>query len=145
MQEFTRRKFLRFAAGLAGSLSVPTIVANAASFPPPCRSPYEEPGVGPIDVHSHIFNASDLQVERFLSRVFAAELPPLLRAVVEFLGPILQAAGWIAAPDGQKELNKLREFEKRRRLGAAVSEMRSLLDQAQKEERRKQVGSNLYL
>jgi hypothetical protein len=136
MGALTRRNFLRLTAGAIGALTaLDAAQGEAASFLPECNLPPGSPGLGPIDIHSHIFNATDLQVERFLSRAFAPELPFLLRMTVYFLGPILQAAGWTSAPDGKQELTRLKQFENLRAFGAGVDEMRSLVERHRKEGR----------
>ena len=61
-----------------------------------------------MDAHAHIFNASDLQVERFISRIVARSLP---RCLSGLLGYLIQWAGWGAAPTGAEELARLEEYD----------------------------------
>src|SRR5262249_29740849 len=51
--------------------------------------------------------ATDLQVERFLTLAVAPHMPRPLQPVVRLLAPVLQKAGWHAAPDGDTELKAL--------------------------------------
>jgi hypothetical protein len=51
-----------------------------------------------IDVHAHVFNGSDIQVERYIT---------LIRKLKE-LGQILQEVGWSIAPNGAEEASVLR-------------------------------------
>ncbi len=62
-----------------------------------------------IDVHSHIFNASDLQVSRFISLV-AGRRAPEWREFIDVFGEILEAVSWTSAPSGKKELKVLEKF-----------------------------------
>lgn len=50
-----------------------------------------------IDVHAHVFNGSDLQVNGFLTRVLR----------IRGIGPILQYLAWNDAPNAQQELSEL--------------------------------------
>lgn len=57
-----------------------------------------------IDAHVHVFNASDLQIDDFFSRVLARK-----NKAVQDLGPVLQEIGWDLAPSGAEELEALRQ------------------------------------
>lgn len=46
-----------------------------------------------IDVHAHVFNGSDLQINRFLTKVLR----------IPGIGPILQEIAWSAAPTAERE------------------------------------------
>jgi hypothetical protein len=63
-----------------------------------------------IDVHAHVFNASDLQIDAFLRRIIARGNP-----AIRELGPVLQEMGWSSAPDANDE---------RRALMAAATELK---------------------
>jgi predicted TIM-barrel fold metal-dependent hydrolase len=76
-------------------------------FPPSCGLPAVSPGAVTIDVHTHVFNATDLQVAPFITRVATSEIDPSFRSVIAALAPILQSAGWDFAPDGDEELRHL--------------------------------------
>ena len=66
-----------------------------------------QPGVpGAIDVHSHIFNGTDIPVERFVKLVRARKTPALGP-----LAAVLQHLAWTVAPDGQTELDRLETFD----------------------------------
>lgn len=58
-----------------------------------------------IDVHGHVFNGSDIQIERYISLVRARQTPALAN-----LGTILQEVGWSVAPSGAQETAALREI-----------------------------------
>src|SRR5439155_22303869 len=119
MIEWTRRRFVGCA--LAAAASMPVLggrSAEAENFVPDCLA---SSGDVPVDVHAHLFNGTDLQVERFLSRVIAPSLPAPLRPVFLLLGPVLQAAAWKTAPNGAAELVKLREFDALRALEPRIA------------------------
>lgn len=134
LKNSSRREFLKM-----GGLTLPAlIVGNAGAslqqigrtgaavrvgnvnLEQPCDLLTPRTGVGLFDIHTHIFNASDLQVERFLVRAIAPGLPLPLRPVIRLLAPILQKAGWASAPDGDTELAKLNEFELESKVGTAA-------------------------
>jgi amidohydrolase family protein len=58
-----------------------------------------------IDVHGHVFNGTDIQIERYISLVRARQTPALAN-----LGTILQEVGWSVAPSGAQETAALREI-----------------------------------
>ena len=60
-----------------------------------------------IDVHAHVFNASDLQVKRFFELVVSNQNDALAKAA-KSLGGILQDLGWDIAPSAKEELEMLR-------------------------------------
>ena len=60
-----------------------------------------------IDVHAHVFNGSDVQVERDMTLVQARHTP-----VLRYLGAILQDIGWEVAPTGAQEIALLREINR---------------------------------
>jgi len=100
-------------------------VPPVPAFPPNCGGPEPIPGSVTIDVHTHIFNATDLQVEPFITRVAASEVSPSLRRVIAALATILQWAGWNFAPDGKTELRRLEAItEKARATGRAEVDLR---------------------
>ncbi len=57
-----------------------------------------------IDIHTHVFNGSDLQVNAFLQDVVAPD-----SEAAKSLGPILQELAWTLAPSGQAELARLEQ------------------------------------
>jgi predicted TIM-barrel fold metal-dependent hydrolase len=63
-----------------------------------------------IDAHCHVFNGSDLQVERFLVLVAAGDFSGPLRKVVELLAKPLQRSVWRRAPRAGQELERLGKF-----------------------------------
>ena len=60
-----------------------------------------------IDTHCHVFNGSDIQVERFITLVRARNEP-----ILKDLGEILQHVSWAVAPSGREEMAALREVNK---------------------------------
>ncbi|MEM8682552.1 MAG: amidohydrolase family protein [Pseudomonadota bacterium] len=106
-----RRQFLEMTTGLmvANFLSGCCLVKK-----PSPRCPFDPGFVDPegilaIDVHAHIFNAHDLQVKDFVSRV-AVRQSGGLGALAELLGGFLQTFAWAGAPSTRKELEVLREL-----------------------------------
>ena len=98
---WTRRKFLSSAAsaGIAGALQG---CAPGMIKPPSCASHFGSNNpLKVIDVHCHIFNASDLQVGDFLSKVVASELNS---EALSIIGQFVQDIGWSFAPSAAEEL-----------------------------------------
>ena len=62
-----------------------------------------------IDVHCHVFNGTDLQVEKFMSMI-AVRQGGALGAGAKLLGSILQGLAWSFAPSGDAEIEVLREL-----------------------------------
>src|SRR5882757_9624362 len=60
-----------------------------------------------IDVHTHLFNASDLQVSQFLSRVVSHQKTGGMANLARYLGVVLQQVYWDGAPSGQREREQL--------------------------------------
>lgn len=59
-----------------------------------------------IDTHCHVFNGTDLQVQKFISMVVVKQDSPLAD-VAKAMGSVLQRLAWAAAPNGSKELAAL--------------------------------------
>ncbi|HLG46235.1 MAG TPA: amidohydrolase family protein [Reyranella sp.] len=89
MTNLTRRNAL---VALGGALLMP---AHSA-FGQPVQSVPNDPLT--IDIHTHVFNASDLQVGKFLEQVYFLDKP-----ILKLLGPVMQAVGHLA-PKGDQEL-----------------------------------------
>ena len=51
-----------------------------------------------IDVHSHVFNGTDLQIHEFFAKIVAEESDSEMRGIVAFLGAIIQELQWNGAP-----------------------------------------------
>ncbi|MBS0421832.1 MAG: amidohydrolase family protein [Proteobacteria bacterium] len=107
MTLISRRQF-GATLGLLGSMGI--LRAQASGLPPGCFQA-TTPRVD-IDVHCHVFNGSDLQVERFLVLVASANFDPFLRDVVRLLAKPLQRSVWKHAPTASSELKKLGRFDK---------------------------------
>lgn len=99
-----RRRMLRSAAAGAVLTQLPGCILMPKPKPicpfDPRYTDLESPLT--IDVHTHIFNAADLQVSGFIKRV-AARQTGGLRRLVEYFGPVLQGFAWQLAPDAQAE------------------------------------------
>lgn len=63
-----------------------------------------------VDVHCHVFNGTDLQVSRFLSKVAYREFPQTLQPLVVAMGPLLEEAAWEFAPRASEEKQRLAKF-----------------------------------
>src|SRR3974390_2600356 len=74
-----------------------------------------------IDVHGHVFNGSDIQIERYISLVRARQTPAL-----KDLGEILQEVGWAVAPSGAQEISVLRQINQRLSAGCGPAEFERL-------------------
>ena len=75
-----------------------------------------------IDAHCHVFNGSDLQVERFLALVASSQFSGLLRRLVQLLAPPLQRSVWAFAPKAADEVDRLKKFSSAPQLGSAAGE-----------------------
>src|SRR6266513_929294 len=109
MNTISRRQF---SAGL-GLLGAAQLLGAQPSggLPPQCLGG-KPPGRVDIDVHCHVFNGSDLQIERFLVLVASATFNPFLRKVIQWLAKPLQRSVWKHAPKATSELDKLGRFQK---------------------------------
>lgn len=103
-----RRGFLRNSMGaLAGLLpgcsllqrSPVPICPNDASISDP-QTPLT------VDVHSHVFNGSDLQVQKFIELVLPGQHDGLAKGAAA-LGGVLQDLAWNLAPNARDELKTL--------------------------------------
>jgi len=74
-----------------------------------------------IDVHGHVFNGSDIQIERYITLVRARQTPAL-----KDLGEILQEVGWEVAPSGAQEISVLRQINQRLSAGCGPAEFERL-------------------
>jgi predicted TIM-barrel fold metal-dependent hydrolase len=103
-----RRTFVGLAGGslLAGVLQG---CAKGIVRPPICPHYASTSPINVIDVHCHVFNATDLQVGDFLSRVVASSGSD---SPIGIIGSFVQSLGWNFAPTASEEL---RWLETRRR------------------------------
>ena len=107
----TRRKVLKSAGGmlaLAGLQGCP-IVKDPKPF---CLldDRFTNPKTAlTIDVHNHIFNATDLQVANFVALV-ATRQSGGLGNLAKFFGELLQGFAWASAPSVRKELKLIAEL-----------------------------------
>ncbi|RWM29765.1 MAG: hypothetical protein E5X74_32805 [Mesorhizobium sp.] len=58
-----------------------------------------------IDMHVHVFNATDIPVKAFLENVMAKDSK--YKRAVELIAPILERIGWDTAPTAKAELERL--------------------------------------
>lgn len=63
-----------------------------------------------IDVHTHVFNGSDLQVKEFIAQTAINQDDSELRAVVRAMGGTLQWMAWHHAPSARDELRALERY-----------------------------------
>lgn len=64
-----------------------------------------------VDTHAHIFNASDLQVSKFVSKVAVSEAESsAVRFMAEMFGPVLQFVGWNLSPSARREIRVLNDY-----------------------------------
>ncbi len=102
---FTRRRIIEvMVLGWAGLVtaccSVKRKPASLCLNSPKLQNPH---GTLAIDVHAHVFNASDLQIKEFVSRV-AINDDGALGQMARLFGSLLQSLGWSVAPSVQEEL-----------------------------------------
>lgn len=98
-----RRALLRALAALP--------LTSCAAVDPICPTdPSVSLPTGPltIDAHCHVFNGTDLQVEKFLTLV-AFRQQGALGEGARVMGSILQGLGWTFAPDRKRELAALQD------------------------------------
>lgn len=109
---FTRRQLLKAAIFSAASplLSGCWPFTRRPSSPCHIAPPNLQGQPLTIDAHCHIFNGSDLEVKDFFDKVAWNE-KGILGVVSEAIGAILQDLAWNNAPNGDKELALLAQFE----------------------------------
>src|SRR6478609_4631154 len=84
-----------------------------------------------IDVHSHVFNGSDLQTRRFFSNVIALE-----REELRMFGPLIEELGEFA-PSVEQEMDVLKAVAaaSNRNQGAAAATVRQLREERYRDAR----------
>ncbi|MEP9387735.1 amidohydrolase family protein [Mesorhizobium sp. KR9-304] len=108
MTILSKRDFLQYAGATAATISV----GGCALF----RRPLDGRCFGgpditnprahlAIDVHVHVFNATDLPVAAYLERVLGRD--PKFKRAVQALSPIIERIGWWVAPSAGDELRRL--------------------------------------
>lgn len=95
-----RRRLLRSAVVLTGGSLLSGCVRNLPTYLP---EPSPEPPLT-IDVHTHFFNGTDLQMKAFLSEAVDENGKHFAG---EFLSSFAQSADWNIAPTGRSEKRKL--------------------------------------
>jgi hypothetical protein len=110
MSEQAKRRALLKGAGLAGLAAVGGCRLLKPSPPVvycPAGSAMSAPdGRLTIDVHTHVFNGTDLPVEPFFRLVLAREFA-LPGAVARMVGLLLQGVSWQVAPGADAEIARL--------------------------------------
>lgn len=113
MDDIARRRALTTLGNLAFAVGATSATSGCCLFVrkpiPICpTSPAVSYPDGPltIDAHCHVFNGTDLQIEKFLSMV-AVNQDGALGAGAKFFGAILQKVAWKNAPNGDDELAEL--------------------------------------
>ena len=102
---FSRRKIIKvMVLGWAGLVSACCLVKRQPTSlclnSPELQDPHSALA---IDVHTHVFNATDLQVKEFISRV-AVDDNGALGRMARLFGSLMQSLGWDVAPSVQEEL-----------------------------------------
>src|SRR5215813_6632781 len=69
-----------------------------------------------IDVHAHVFNGTDIPVERFITLVHK----------IPALGEVLQEVGWAVVPTGAQEISALRAINQQLSTGCGPDEFRRI-------------------
>lgn len=102
----TRRTLLQ-----AGTLlPLPLLIGGCPREVPPCPDHpfWDTPDSAlTIDIHAHVFNATDLQVKEFVARVGARQATGGLAKLARHFGSILQTVSWGTAPNARRELSML--------------------------------------
>ena len=113
MEDIARRRTLNTLSNLALAAGAASVTSGCCLFvrrpTPICtNSPAVSYPTGPltIDAHCHVFNGTDLQIEKFMSMV-AVNQGGALGAGAKFFGAILQRLAWKNAPNGDDELAEL--------------------------------------
>ena len=101
----SRRQFTAALSSL-GATQLLRAQPGGGALPPACFSGSSISGVD-IDVHCHVFNGSDVQVERFLVSVATRHYNLGLRKVIQALAKPLQRSVWKRAPTASTEHKKL--------------------------------------
>ncbi len=64
-----------------------------------------------IDVHTHVFNGSDLQIKEFIRQTAVGRNNSELRLVASLLGGALQWVVWKRAPSARDEMRSIEQFQ----------------------------------
>ena len=126
--DIARRNFLAGGASAVMSLGVGACAGLVRPVQPICANdPSTSDPLAPltIDVHAHVFNGSDLQVNEFLTRVLG----------IGGIGPFLQNLAWSDAPNAQRELGELARVSPILRQ-CDVATFRQILDQHRRQQYR---------
>lgn len=112
----TRRRALQLAAALGFASAAGGCSLFRQKLRPVCAEQIDKQDEDKrlaIDVHMHAFNASDLQVKSFISRVAARQAEGGLANLVKYFGSALQEISWRNAPSGASEEEALRAWMKK--------------------------------
>ena len=102
-----------FVKGAAAVMATPSIMSACQKRKPPdiLLNPGDTSSPLVIDTHAHCFNADDLPVGGFISRVAVNEIDSsALRFLATAFAPVLEFIGWAAAPSAKKEIRLLDDY-----------------------------------
>ena len=105
MSRLSRRQAIRTLASIGGASFLggcPLFVRPVTAFCPNDPSITDPNGPLSIDIHTHVFNGSDLPIRAFFERILMTDKPWL-----KPLGAVLQEIAWSAAPNANQELTAL--------------------------------------
>src|SRR5882672_6482688 len=108
--DFRRRDLLL--ASLSAALPLPGCATTQPPLCPNQRDISDAQSALTIDVHAHVFNGSDLQIQEFLSRVVVGHPNSELFPIVQALGGMVQTLAWHLAPDAAAEMRALDAYDK---------------------------------
>jgi predicted TIM-barrel fold metal-dependent hydrolase len=105
--DISRRQALAAMGGLGASLGLSGCSIPITPFCPTDPTISDPTTPLTIDVHAHVFNGSDLQIEGFLTRILARDDPDTYRTAAELLAEL----GRDFAPTAAQELAELRRID----------------------------------
>jgi len=103
----TRRQMIHGALA-TGAISLggcATFVSPITAFCPDDPRISDPNSLLTIDTHCHVFNGTDIPVERYITLVQGLTTP-----ILKYLGELLQEVSWETAPTGAQEISVLRQI-----------------------------------
>ena len=125
--DISRRQALAALGGLGASLGLSGCSIPITPFCPTDPTISDPTTPLTIDVHAHVFNGSDLQIEGFLTRILARDDPDTYRTAAELLAEI----GRNFAPTAAQEIAELQRIDAVLRTCIANGVMQALVDERQ--------------
>jgi hypothetical protein len=103
----TRRQMIHgaLATGATSLGGCATFVSPITAFCPDDPRISDPNSLLTIDTHCHVFNGTDIPVERYITLVQGLTTP-----ILKYLGEILQEVSWETAPTGAQEISVLRQI-----------------------------------